>query len=134
MKKIFYLSLVAASSLALFSCNKEDDHDHEELNSAVITLSQPLLNDHLHHEDTLKVRGTIVSVQNMHGYSVTVARNTDNSEVFSFEDHYHGMNKNLNVNWLCDINENVELKVTVTATLDHDGNTESKSVIIQCEQ
>lgn len=120
----------------MFSCNKDENDEPlaEAKNTAVITLTQPMMSDHIHHEDTLKVRGTITSVKDMHGYSVNIVRNTDNSEVFAMQDHYHGMNKNLSVNWPCDINENVELKVTVSATLDHDGTKESKSVLIMCQQ
>lgn len=133
MKKISYILLLAVSSSLLFSCNKDKDHDHDDLNSASITLTSPAVGGHIHHNDTMQVRGNITSVKDIHGYHVKVVRNTDNSAVFSYEDHYHGTNKNLNVDWVCDLNENVQLKVTVTAILDHDGNTESKSVLIQCE-
>lgn len=135
MKKIMYITILTTLSFGvLFSC-KKDSHEHEEeLNSAVISFTQPLMGDHIHHMDTLKVRGTIVSVQDMHGYNVRICRNTaDTATVFYYNDHYHGMNKNLDVNWACDLNENVELKVTVTAILDHDGNKTSASTYVQCE-
>jgi len=132
MKKISHIILLAALPLVLFSCKKKEAEEEHETNSAVITITQPMANDQLPHNDTLAIRGTIVSVLDMHGYNVSIKKVADQTEVFSFEDHYHGSNKNLNVNWPCTLNENVELQLTITATLDHDGNTTAKSVNFHC--
>lgn len=131
MKKISYILLLAILPLVFFSCKKEKEEEHET-NSAVITITQPMANGQLSHNDTLAIRGSIVSVLDMHGYNVSIKKVSDQTEVFSFEDHYHGMNKNLNVNWPCELNENVELQLTITATLDHEGNTTAQSVNFHC--
>lgn len=132
MKKIIYTLAFAVASVALFSCSEEEDH--HEPNSAVISITEPLTNTHIHHNDTLKIRGSIVSVADLHGYEISIKRTVDQSEVFYFEDHYHGTNKNLQVDWICDLNETSDLELTITASLDHDGNTATKSLIIHCQQ
>lgn len=131
MKKISYAIVLTALPMFLFSCQKQEGEEHPS-NSAVITITQPTANDELSHNDTLAIRGTIVSVLDMHGYNVSIKKVSDQTEVFSFEDHYHGMNKNLNVNWPCSLNEDIELQLTITATLDHDGNTAAQSVNFHC--
>lgn len=133
MKKISYVLWIALLPLLLFSCKKKEGGEEYEPNSAVITITQPMPDDQLPHSDTLAIRGTIVSVLDLHGYTVRIKKAADQTEVFYFEDHYHGMNKNLNVNWPCNLNENAELQLTITATLDHDGNTASKSVNFHCQ-
>lgn len=131
MNKICYGIVFALLPLVLFSCKKEQEEEHET-NSAEITITQPMPNDELPSNDTLAIRGTIVSVLDLHGYNISIKKASDQTEVFSFEDHYHGMNKNLNVNWPCTLNENAELQLTITATLDHDGHTASKTVNFHC--
>lgn len=133
MKKYLFPFLGLSLSLVLFSCKKkETEEEPHEPNSATISITQPAEAAQLAHADTLRIRGTIVSLADMHGYNVRIQKVTDQAQVFYFEDHYHGMNKNLNVNWPCDLNENLELRLTVTAILDHDGNTASRSLDFHC--
>ncbi len=130
MKKIFCSFLAVASVAMMTSCSEEEIPQE---NSAEITITQPVTDDLVHHEDTLRIRGTIVSVLDLHGYNVAITRTTDDSEVFTFTDHYHGTSKDLEVDWICDIAEDAELQLTVTATLNHDGATTSKSMLFHCE-
>ncbi len=130
MKKILFFIGLLSSVILISSCNEEHA---EEKNSAVITITGPVEDDHIHHNDTLQIRGTIVSTMDLHGYQVSIRRTDTQAEVFYYDDHYHGSNKNLEVDWPCTINEAIELKLTITARLDHDGNASVKSVNFNCE-
>jgi len=131
MKKTFPLVLIFCLVAFLVSCQQEEVQ--EEKNSAVITITDPIVDGHIHHNDTLKIRGTIVSTMDMHGYNASIRRTDNWTEVFYFDDHYHGQNKNLNIDWPCNVNENVQLELKMTAVLDHDGNATFKKIKFFCE-
>ncbi len=130
MKKIHYFIGAFAFATLFTACKKEEE---PHLNSAEITLSSPLASDTLRHGETLAIRGSIVSVMDLHGYSAHIKRTDTGAEVFSYEDHYHGMNKNLQIDWPCDVNAGTGLELTLLATLDHDGHTASRSVTFMCK-
>ena len=130
MKRISAYALILFVIIGFSSCAEENG---EEKNSAVITITGPVENGHIHHADTLEIRGTIVSVMDLHGYNVSIRRTDTQSEVFYYDDHYHGNNKNLNINWPCTVNDDVQLKLTITAKLDHEGGAAIKSVSFNCE-
>lgn len=129
--KFFLTTLLIAGFISFTSCTKEEVL--EEKNSAVITITDPIVDSHLHHLDTLKIRGSIVSTMDMHGYDVSIRRTSDNSEVFYFDDHYHGQNKTLNIDWPCNLNETIQLELTLTAKLDHEGTAQIQTVKFFCE-
>jgi hypothetical protein len=129
MKSILLYTTLACSLFAFSACTEEP----EEKNSAVITITGPVMDGLLHHNDTLEIRGTIVSTMDLHGYNVNIRRTDTQAEVFYYDDHYHGNNKNLNIDWPCTLNENVQLRLTITARLDHEGNAAIKSVDFNCQ-
>src|SRR6476660_8338134 len=98
MKKIFFYTAISFCMIGMNSCAEQP----EEKNSAVITISGPVENGTVQYMDTLQIRGTIVSALDMHGYNASIRRTDTNEEVFYYNDHYHGTNKNLNIDWVCD--------------------------------
>jgi hypothetical protein len=124
--KLFFAFVVLLIPFT-FSCTEA----HQK-NSAVITITGPNEDSYIQHLDTLQIRGSIVSEMDLHGYQISIRRTDSDTEVFYYEDHYHGSNKNLNVDWICTVGESVELKLTVLAQLDHDGNMASSSVLFDC--
>jgi len=131
MKKIIFATLFVLGMISFTSCITGEEP--EEKNTAVITITDPIVDSHLHHLDTLKIRGTIISTMDMHGYNASVRRTDTHVEVFYFDDHYHGQNKNLNIDWPCTLNENVQLELTLMAKLDHEGSATIQSVKFFCE-
>lgn len=129
MKRFLLYTNILFAIVGFSSCAEEP----EEKNSAIITITDPIEDGHIHHLDTLQIRGTIVSVMDLHGYNVSIRRTDTSAEVFYYDDHYHGSNKNLNIDWLCTLNENVQLRLTITARLDHEGTATIKSVDFDCE-
>jgi hypothetical protein len=129
MNRILLYTTILFSVVSFSSCAEE----HEEKNSAEITITGPVEDGYIHHLDTLEIRGSIVSVMDLHGYNVSIRRRDTQAEVFYLDDHYHGSNKNLNIDWPCTINETVELRLTITAKLDHDGSATIKYVDFFCE-
>jgi hypothetical protein len=131
MKKLLIATLFISGVISFTSCTKEEEP--EEKNTAVITITDPIVDSHLHHLDTLKIRGTIISTMDMHGYSASIRRTDTDAEVFFFDDHYHGQNKVLNIDWPCNLNESTQLELILTALLDHEGNATIKTVDFYCE-
>jgi hypothetical protein len=130
MKCILFYTTIVCSLVAFNSCAEQP----EEKNSAIITITGPLNDGHIHHNDTLQIRGTIVSTMDMHGYNVSIRRKDDtHAEVYYYDDHYHGSNKNLHLDWPCTLNESIELELIITAKLDHEGNAAIKTVDFNCE-
>lgn len=128
MKRPLLYTILTLLLTGIISCAEQT----EEKNSAVITITGPVEHGYIHHMDTLQIRGTIVSVLDLHGYNISIRRTDTNSEVFYYNDHYHSNDKHLNIDWVCDQNATVELELTITALLDHEGNAAIKSVNFNC--
>jgi hypothetical protein len=132
MKKILFPTFLLVLLFSFTSCTEEMPQE-EEKNSAVITITDPIVDSHLHHNDTLHIRGSITSVMDLHGYETSIRRTDNQMEVYFYDDHYHGTNKTLGLDWPCNINVDVQLELAITVRLDHDGSATQKSVKFFCE-
>ena len=130
MKTIF-ISTILVSGIALTACKKDkstdDDHDdHEDHATALITLTNPHENDTI--QGNFSITGSIVGTANLHGYQVTVKKAANDSIIYQNEVHDHLSEFTINQSVTNPFTVYTPLKLEVVVALDHDGNTESKTV------
>ena len=117
--------------MSLTACKKDkstdDNHtDHEDHPTAVITITSPHENDTI--QGNFTVMGTIVGTANLHGYQVTVTNTLNDSIVYQNEVHDHLAEFTINQAITNPFTVYTPLKLEVVTAIDHDGNTESKTV------
>lgn len=127
--KPFLITTILLGSLVATACKKEkktettDDHSHA---SALITISSPNENDTI--QGNFVVTGTIEATEELHGYQITVSNPLNDSIIYQNEVHEHTANFTINSSITNGFNSFTRLKLEIIAALDHDGNTETKSV------
>jgi hypothetical protein len=128
--KPFFITAILAGSISLTACKKDkstdDSHEHEDHASVVITITSPNENDTI--QGNFSVNGTIVGTENLHGYQVTVTNSLNDSIIYQNEIHDHLANFTINQAVNHTYSVYTPLKLEVVTALDHDGNTETKTV------
>lgn len=128
--KPFFIAAIVASSTFLSACKKDkstnDNHGHEDHASAVINIASPNENDTI--QGNFTITGTIVGTAELHGYQVTVTNALNDSIIYQDDVHDHLANFTLNQAVTHSYTAYTPLKLEVVAALDHDGNTETKTV------
>jgi hypothetical protein len=128
--KPFFSIAILVSSISLTACKKDkstdDSAEHEDHATAVITITSPHENDTI--QGNFSVTGTIVGTANLHGYQVTVTNALNDSIVYQNEVHDHLANFTINQAVTHTYSTYTPLKLVVVAALDHEGNTETKTI------
>lgn len=100
-----------------------------QTNFATINITAPVTGQEVHSNQAVAIKGNITGFATLHGYKLKLRRTSDNFILDSADVHDHNkdivINQTLNVGA---ITTHTELELEVIATLDHDGNTESKKV------
>lgn len=131
MKKSLFLSLTLFTSLllAFASCKKEQNQE----TSTTITLTSPANGTSFHSGDTILLTGSIASEIELHGYEVKLINVSDsNRTLYAADVHEHATSYALNHSIPLMVMDHSDLELTVTAVVDHDGNTQSKKLNLHC--
>lgn len=136
MKKYILLSLIAALITGLsVSCKKEDsnndDHDHSGAESPVISVNSPVENDTV-QPGTLILSGSITHTAEMHGYQIKLRNLATATDVFTSEAHNHSSSYTFNEQWVTDVTDTTHMELMVTAAVNHDGTSVTKTVQFVC--
>ncbi len=127
--KPFFISTILVSGIAFTACKKEKhaDHDeHEDHATALITITNPHENDTI--QGNFTVSGSIEGTANLHGYQVTVKKAANDSIIYQTSTDEHTSSFTINQAVTNPFTIYTPLKLEVVTVLDHDGNTESKTV------
>ena len=127
---LFFLLLFL--SFVTVSCEEDKDTIVEPTPTATITFTAPTENGFVKANDSATVSGTIQAAHNLHGYTISIRRKTDNVEIFRKESHAHHTTLTFNHKWFVEpVTAATELELELITALDHDGNTASKKVNFQ---
>jgi hypothetical protein len=131
MKTIFFSFLVLT---LLASC--KDEHSHEPVNpdTVVLTLNSPKAGDVFGATDTVKIRGSVTNTTGaeLHGYSITLKKNTDNTILFNKTQHAHGATLSFDEIFVNN-NQNSTITLEISVAIDHDGNKTNKNITFTCQ-
>lgn len=131
MKKITFLSMFLLATVSLVtSCKKDDDHD--ETPTAEIVIASPTAGQEFMDADTVNINATITGTAAMHGWELHLRKVSDQTDVFSADAHDHAASYTIAETWVNNLTDHTELQLEIIATLDHDGNTATKTVNIHC--
>lgn len=92
LKKPYISSMLIVICIMIFhvSCKKDEVED-TDLHNTKITISKPMSNATLKHDDLLVIDAIITSDVSMHGYEILLHDNTNNTSISILNKHTHGM-------------------------------------------
>jgi len=106
------------------SCKREH---HEEEVTATITWIEPGISDTLSLGEELHAEGTIVGSADLHGYELKFIDVQTQTTLYSGNATSHASSYAFHEHWVNNVIDTTNVKVEITVTLDHDGNTKSES-------
>lgn len=127
MKYSITAALIIATSIVLFSCQKNENDTTPDPSKVVFNITSPTEAQVVHNGDSIKIKGTVAYPSELHGYEVTITNEATNAVLYSADEHAHADNFSLDHVWVDNLSSatGVGLKVEITVEIDHDG-TESK--------
>ena len=127
LKAVFAAFLLAISA-SFSACNNDDD---DVVPAAEITITTPADGGIVNAGESVAITGTIAGNTEIHGYTLTVRQKSDSKVLFTKEIHDHSKDITINETWAVDtVAKYKELEMEILATLDHDGNTQSKKITL----
>lgn len=130
MKNLIITGILALGVTTIFSCKKDDDVQPTE--TAKLTITSPTMHQTYHTGDTVRIAGTATNETNLHGYRIAIL-NSSNDTLFNAEDHVHSISLDINESWVDTVTMAQELKVIVSAEINHDGDEIKKEIPIMVQ-
>ncbi|HEY8403709.1 MAG TPA: hypothetical protein VIK71_03775 [Flavobacteriales bacterium] len=133
-KSIIISTLFTLATVVLVSCKKDEKEESSSkpVLSANIHISQPLPDAIIPADSVVYMSATITADFEMHGYHAWLINTTLNDTVWSVHPHTHGSTMVLSDQWVNQVTEDSDMLFKITAALDHDGTTATKSVAFKC--
>jgi len=119
--------LIAFNTMLIFSCQKNESKtiDKEKLN---LTISKPTEAQQFNNGDTVFIKASAQYIAPLHGYSIKISDGSLQKTYFEIEQHLHETAFNIDTFWVNQFEQNVDLKLTLTVEVDHDGNEVKKTI------
>lgn len=123
--KILIVLLFVA--VAFFSCKKDT-----KSSEPVFTIASPTANKMYDLGDTVYIKGTITSTEEMHGYMVTLRDQTAEMILMEYDRHIDAATQTIDTFWVNNVTQHTEMLLSITAVKDHLGNTVTKEINFHC--
>jgi hypothetical protein len=128
MKKQFLLALIAITISSIVSCQKDDTNT--SIDNVIIT--SPATGQTFQSMDTVPIRALLQNSSEMHGLEVSLVNLRDTTVVFQMDEHVHGISINLDTFWINNVMMHSDMRLYITAEIDHEGTTVTDSVSFHC--
>lgn len=128
MKKSQLLAVTALTILSIIACKKNDDD--ASIDNVVIT--SPTSGQTFDAMDTVPIKALLQNSSEMHGYAIQLANLTDTTIVFEMDEHAHGTSITIDTFWVNNVMEHSDMRLYITAEIDHEGTTVTDSVSFHC--
>ena len=82
--------------------------------------------------DTIMIHATITSTEEIHGYTLLLENTTTSTVIMDIEEHAHDLTTHIHEMWVNNVSGHTDMKLTVTAIIDHEGTEVSETVSFHC--
>ena len=130
MKIINMLAIPGLLSLA--ACQRSDDVT-PDANKVAIVITNPTEGQTFHRGDTVFMNAAVQYVSELHGYELTITNVANNAVLFDEDDHVHDDHFTISNYWVDTLSQPADLKINLTAEIDHNGNEADKSILIKTQ-
>jgi hypothetical protein len=138
MIRFRYTFLTLAFVTSLFACTKhngDEEKTPEHIPVASIMFSSPTAGAVFANGDSITIKATAISTENVHGYDLAIRKAEDTTAQYYFT-HIHDHNDTLNINEKLKLlvpSVPANLEAQITLVLDHDGHTKREKVAFRVQ-
>ncbi|MGV3597834.1 MAG: hypothetical protein ACO1PI_08175 [Bacteroidota bacterium] len=137
IKRETVLRAALAATLTFFitSCNKKEQNPSPSdypAQKAVFDIQSPKEGTVFNIGDTVWLKGTVTTQDDLHGYDVKITNTTAQSVVFFGGDHLHGNTIVLNSFWVNNVKTSSEMVFELAIAKNHSGDIERQLVNFHC--
>lgn len=122
-KIIGFVALV----LSLSACQKSNDPE-PDAGKVVFSIISPLPGQSYHSGDTVFMKANVSYDNELHGYEVKVEDTSTGMILYDDAQHVHSDHFVIDDNWVANATQATGLKLSIVATVDHDGTTARKDL------
>lgn len=121
-----WMFAVVLPAVLITSCQKKDD-TVPDVNKVAMSVASPQPGQTFHAGDTVFIQATVTYPGELHGYEVKI---TDSSGmvVHDLAQHVHDDHFIINDKWVPAAGTAAALKLSITASIDHDGEDARKEL------
>jgi hypothetical protein len=130
----FAVLLGLGTIFTLTSCKKDEEEATvvTPTPTALITINEIEEGHTYEMDDTVHIDIDITADFEMHGYDAWLINETAGDTVWSADLHDHGTSFHIHDHWVNNVADHSDMKLKVSAEIDHDGNTTVKEVHFHC--
>lgn len=131
MKRFAVIAIIAGVTLLFTSCSSRAEDEFippEAIPVATIQISSPLPDTTYTNGDSIVVKATAISTENIHGYDLAIRKTTDTSNIYFIHIHNHNDTLNITEKWKAVVSIPSALEAEITLYLDHVGHTKKEKV------
>lgn len=128
MRSIILISTITL--IALSGCQKKDNTVADPA-GVDISIASPADGQVYHNGDTISIDADVNYISELHGYEVKVIDTASGFIVYDDAQHVHDDHFTIRDQWINTGTQAIGLKLTLTAVIDHDGNTATKDIFFQ---
>lgn len=114
-----------------WGCKKADPAITIEEQSNV-EIASPYESQTFKTNDTVFIKAQINAGVEMHGYEISLVKN-DSVVIYAESEHVHCTEIDIEKKWVNNLTGQNELKLTIKATVDHEGMEMSKCIVFKTE-
>ncbi|NUQ26518.1 MAG: hypothetical protein HUU34_21445 [Saprospiraceae bacterium] len=130
LQRLFFVLAATAIVICVYSCKNDED---PIVTTANITITTPAEGAMIEQGAPVHVTGTITTEGELHGYEIYIRKKSDNSAVFTFDEHAHGKTLSFDEQWVNNVTTHTDMELEVIAILSHEGDvTVSKKLNFHC--
>ena len=126
MKIIKKIVVFFAISATLFACKKNTTAINR------INITAPINNATYEYGDTVYLKGTITTDEEMHGYTLLIRTFDDKTPVFDAEKHVHGTTLSIDTFWVNNVAVHTNMELVTTVVVNHIGDMDSTITQFHC--
>lgn len=117
--------LFALCALSIVACQKSNEVA-PDTNKVNFNISSPSSGQNFKIGDTVQLSAAVDYLSELHGYQVKIEDTATGTSLFDDAEHVHGDHFNIADYWVA--TQAGGLKLSITVTVDHEGNTARKDL------
>jgi len=126
MRLMWFTAIILA--LTLYGCAQKKEDVAPDSSQVKITIQSPAEGQTFRTGDTVFLKALVNYVSEMHGYELTLRNAADSTVLYENDQHVHTDNFNIADYWIDTLSGPADIRLTLSAEIDHEGHSASKDV------
>ncbi len=122
------ITLISAGLILLMAACQKKDETPVQPNEVSVDIISPKQGQTYKYGDVVDINATVSYITQMHGYIIKIVDETNGHVYFETEGHVHGDYFVVTEKWQNNIQHDVQLKLQLTAIIDHENNNATAEV------